>query len=263
VARLAAGASVLAPGLRLLLGELVEDASRRRIEQRLAAWLASHIGHVLAPLWRACDAELGGPARGLVFQLGEGFGCVARDEVGEQIDALDESDRKALAALGIRLGRDTVFLAALLKPRPMALRGLLWCTANGEVPLEVPDGRVSLAADQSVPDGFLAAIGYRHVGPLLIRVDMFERFAAELRRRARKGPFTADAALLNIAGCTAADFDGVARALGYRREESEDGAVYLAPRRQRAAKRRRPRRQAATPAASPFAVLGTLKRRGR
>ncbi|MDP6953207.1 MAG: disulfide oxidoreductase, partial [Alphaproteobacteria bacterium] len=263
VARLVAGAGGLTPGLRLLVGDLVDDASRRRMEQRLAAWLASHIAHVLAPLWRARDADLGGPARGIVFQLAEGFGCAARSEVGDQIKALDDDDRKALAALGIRLGRDTVFLAALLKPKAMELRGLLWCIANGAVPFEVPDGRVSLAADKTLPDDFIAAVGYRRVGPLLIRVDMFERFTAELRRRARKGPVAADAALLNIAGCTAEHFDGVARALGYRREETDDGTLYVAPRRQRAAKRRRPRRQPAAPATSPFAVLGKLKRSGR
>ncbi len=263
VARLAAAAGGLAPGLRLLVGELVEDTPRRRMEQRLAAWLGGHIAEVLAPLWRARDADLGGPARGVVFQLTEGFGCVARSDVDEQIGALEDTDRKALASLGIRMGRDTVFVAALLKPKPMALRGLLWCTANGEVPLETPDGRVSLTDDKTLPDGFVAAIGYRRVGPLLIRVDMFERFAAELRRRARKGPVAADAALLNIAGCTAEHFDGVARALGYRREEGEDGVSYVAPPRQRSAKRRKAGRRAPAPTASPFAVLGTLKRSGR
>ena len=75
----------------------------------------------------------------------------------------------------------TVFLAALLKPKPIALRGLLWCVANGALPPKAPDGRVSLAVDPALSEGFVAATGYRQVGPLLIRVDMFERFAAELR----------------------------------------------------------------------------------
>ncbi|MEE1544986.1 MAG: helicase-related protein, partial [Alphaproteobacteria bacterium] len=43
VARLARGAQSLSPGLKLLVGDLVEDASRRRVEQRLSTWLAGHI----------------------------------------------------------------------------------------------------------------------------------------------------------------------------------------------------------------------------
>ena len=263
VARLARGAQSLSPGLKLLVGDLVEDASRRRVEQRLSTWLAGHIAEGLAPLWRAREADLVGAARGLVFQLAEGLGCVVRQAVSQQIDALESSDRKSLAALGIRLGRDTVFLAALLKPKPIALRGLLWCVANGALPPKAPDGRVSLAVDPALSEGFVAATGYRQVGPLLIRVDMFERFTAELRRRARRGPVAPDAALLNIAGCTATNFEGVAQALGYRREETEDGIVYVTPQPRRAARRRKPRRQTRTSTASPFAVLDTLKRSGR
>jgi ATP-dependent RNA helicase SUPV3L1/SUV3 len=262
VARLVRGADALAPALRSLGGQ-VPEALRRRIEKRLAAWLRGHLAEALAPLMRAREAALEGAARGLVFQLAEGLGSVPRAAVSEQLAALTPADRKALARLGVRLGRETVFVAAMLKPRPIAVRALLWCVHEGEAPRPSPSARVSLPVDHGVPEGFYAATGYRPLGARALRVDMLERLAAALRRRARSGPFAPDAALFNLAGCTGEAFDGVVRALGYRpRRAGEDGQVlYAAPLRQRqrprAATRARP---GARESASPFAALAPLKR---
>ena len=262
VARLVRGPEPLAPAVRLGVGDLVPEAARQRMESRLAAWLAGHIADRLAALKRAREATLSGAARGLVFQLAEGLGCAPRAAVAEQVAALTGADRKALAALGVRLGRETVYLAPALRPPAIALRALLWCVAAGETPVDAPDGRVSLVADAALADAFYAAVGYRRVGPLAIRVDMHERFAAELRRRARAGAFAADAALLNLAGCSSADFDGVVRALGYLPETGAHGTLYRAPARRKTARRRHDVPARRRQPASPFAVLGALTRKG-
>jgi ATP-dependent RNA helicase SUPV3L1/SUV3 len=265
VARLVRGPGALAPALRAALGEQVPEALRRRIDKRLAAWLRSHLAEALAPLLRALEAALEGAARGLVFQLGEGLGSVPRAAVSEQLAALTPADRKALARLGVRLGRETVFVAAMLKPRPMAVRALLWWVHEGVAPRPSPGARVSLPIDHRLPEGFYAATGYRALGARALRVDMLERLTAALRQRARSGAFAPDAALFNLAGCTGEEFDRVVRALGYRpRPAGEDGQVlYAAPLRQRRqGAHAHARRRGTREAASPFAALASLKRAG-
>ncbi|HEX9646830.1 MAG TPA: helicase-related protein [Alphaproteobacteria bacterium] len=268
VARLVAGAALAAPGLALTVGDLVEEPLRRRIEKRLGAWLRWHVGERFAPLTRAREAPLAGPARGLAFQLAEALGSVPRANVAEQIAALDARARKDIARLGIRLGRESAFMPAMLKPRPVALRALLWCVAERMRPVAPPAGQVSLALDPALPERFYAAIGYRVLGARALRVDMVERLAGELRRRARTGPVTPDAALLNLAGCAGEGFAGVVAGLGFKAlPVAADGAVaYVpmrAPRREAAGSRPRPPRRRGPDGESPFAALAALKRRRR
>jgi ATP-dependent RNA helicase SUPV3L1/SUV3 len=265
VARLARGDGILAPLMRPLIGDLVPTGARHRIERRLQAWLRGHMRAVLAPLYLALEAPLSGSARGLVFHLGETLGTVARRSVGDLLDSLAPGDRKALARLGIRIGRETVFLMPMLKPRQVRFRALLWCV-HEDRPVVLPDdGRVSLSHDASLPDRYYMAIGYKRLGPRALRADMLERLAADLRRRARGGPFEVEASLLNMAGCNGDSFDGVMRALGYRANGSDtDGPVlYAAPERRRGRPRRssgRQRREAERRATSPFAALDALKK---
>ena len=262
VARLVRGDTLLGPSIRPLIGDLVPSAARLRIERRLQAWLRGHMMTVLAPLYGALEAPLSGAARGLAYQLGETLGSVPRRAVGELVNSLSGSDRKALARLGIRLGRESIFSMPMLKPEQIWLRALLWCIWDDRTVVLPDGGRVSLASDDALPGGYYRTIGYRRLGPRALRVDMLERLTADLRRRARAGPFAIDATLLNIAGCTGEDFAGVIRALGYRPAKSGDGAtvLYAAPNRRRDRPRRSDRTSREQQATSPFAALTILKR---
>ena len=265
VARLVRGTDLARPDLRLLAGDLIPPASRQRIERRLAAWLRSHLQSVLGPLHLARDADVSGAARGLIYQVTEALGTIPRAAVGDQLRNLDDGDRGKFARLGLRLGRETVFLAPMLKPPQMAMRALLWCLYNDRSVVSPDAGRVSLPVDADHPDDYYAAVGYRRLGPRALRVDMLERLAAELRKRARKGPFAVDAALLNLAGCTGEDFDGIAKALGYRPSPTESGPeiLYAAPPRRRQKPHRpaksKKRKRTERHTHSPFAALSALK----
>jgi ATP-dependent RNA helicase SUPV3L1/SUV3 len=265
VARLVRGDTLIAPTVLVGAGELVSPSVRQRIEARLTAWLRGHLTTVLAPLHMARDAALTGSARGLMYQVTEALGTVPRAAVADQLEAIDADDRKQLARLGLRLGRETVFLSPMLKPPQMAMRALLWCLHN-ERTVAVPEpGRVSLSVERDLPDQYYSAIGYRRLGPRALRVDMLERLSAELRKRARKGPFAVDAALLNLAGCSGEDFDGIVRALGYRpaHPDTDKEILYAAPKRRRRPHRpqsddRKRRQSDARHASSPFAALRAL-----
>jgi ATP-dependent RNA helicase SUPV3L1/SUV3 len=261
VARLQPGETVLAPRIDVLPGEFLEGELRESVRRRSADFVQTQVRRVLAPLFRLNEAELSGPARGLAYQLGQALGTVAAGEVAPQLAALAAGDRKALAALGVRLGTETVYVEALLKPAAVALRALLWSVHRGaRLPPPVPPpGRISLPPDTEAPKSFYTAIGYRVLGPRALRADRVERLAAAVRRLARQGPFAPTPDLASLAGCPKEELPGILAALGYR-AVVEEGGVTFHPRLRRGGegKPRKPKK-AVRVAEGPFAQLRNLK----
>jgi ATP-dependent RNA helicase SUPV3L1/SUV3 len=262
VARLAKGPEALRPAVEPLPSDLVSPAARDALAERLARWMAARTRAVLAPLFALRDAPLTGAARGLAFQLGEALGSMPRAAAEQQVEALTEADRKALARLGVRVGTESVFLPSLLKPAAQRWRGLLWAAGSGlAMSMAPPDGRAMLAPEAGAPDGYYEAIGYRALGGRMIRLDMLERFAFEARNLARQGPFAPPGALGALLGATLAETGAILVALGFRPAATETGTVYTAtPRRERLrqaekAKRRGRKRDPD----SPFAALRRLQ----
>ncbi len=257
VARLVAGAEALKPALEPLSSDLLEAAMRERIRKRLGDWLAGAVAEAFRPLLRAREAPLKGAARGVVHQLAEALGSMPRAGAGAQVEALDDEARKQLARLDIRFGVESVFLPALLKPGVQRLRALLWAAARGCAAPMPPGERVSVAPAEGVPAEYYAAVGYRVVGPRAVRVDMLERFAAEIRKLARdaKDGFTVPPPLASMLGVGPEELAGVLGALDYRRQDKDGATRWLPPRR---APRRTPPKQPRHRADSPFAVLRNL-----
>jgi len=286
VARLIAGPSPLDPRIALIPSELLAAPTRTRIEARLVRWLAGWIAAEAGPLRALATADLRGSARGIAYQVGGALGTVPRRGLEGLLGALDADDRKALARLGIRLGRESVFQRDMLKPRQVAARALLWTVHGGRarVPPVPPAGRVSVAADAAAPEGFYDAIGYRRLGGLALRVDIVERIAAEARRLSRAGPFAATPMLGGLAGCSIEEMGAVLVDLGYRRARPDGNGAprFVAPpgatrrrsrksaktdggkaRSQKPSPRPKPpargKRRARVDPASPFAKLATLR----
>jgi len=268
VARLAGESDVMAPSARLLSSDLLPAQYRRRAELRLRRWLAEEIARELEPLAVLERAKLGSAARGLVFRLREGLGSVPRARAAQQIGALTPDDRAALRRLGVRLGRDSVFLPALLKPRAVRLRALLWAARHPGIDATPPTpGRVSAPVRDGVPAGFYEAVGYRVIDGHAVRIDMLDRVAVQLLRLARKGPFDLPPDIAPALGVGVPLAEAVVGVLGYRRR-AEDG-LFQAVRRGSARKKPAARkgRDKAPPAAgkrggdSPFAQLARLRLR--
>ncbi|MCH7555783.1 MAG: disulfide oxidoreductase, partial [Proteobacteria bacterium] len=207
------------------------------------------------------DAALSGPARGLAYQLIERLGSMPRRGAAREINALTPEDRAALSRLGVRIGRQGVYLPAMLKPASRAVRALLWAVHAGwrPVPPTPPGEALSMPLDSALPRSFYAAIGYRVIGRLALRLDAVERILARAGKLSRAGPFAPTAEMAALAGCDAASFGGVLGGLGYRAEAPDAQGVvfYGPPPRGRRAKRRR-RRDGANPG-SPFAKLASLR----
>jgi ATP-dependent RNA helicase SUPV3L1/SUV3 len=254
VARLAAGETALAPRVEPLPSEFLEGEALQAVRRRLQAFVRDAVADGLRPLFRARDAALAPPARGLVFQLAEALGAVPTRAVRPLLTALAPADRKALGRFGIRLGTEFVYAEPLLKPAAIALRALLWSVHQGaSLPAPLPPpGRVSIAPESSA--AFYAATGYAVLGTRALRLDRIERLAAAARRLARQGSFAPTAELATLAGVRQDDLAGLLPALGYKAVVDEQGTRFVTR-----APRRNGRKAKPEPAQGPFAALVSLR----
>ena len=264
IARLVRGGGALSPGIRLAASELLEQPHCKDVEDRLGRWLEGQIKTQLAPLIKLRDASLAGAARGLAFQIVDGFGVLPRKTAEQQLKALEKRDYGLLRHLGVKLGRREIFLPALLKPKPAALAAKLWAVFNelDKVPDLPPPGRVSLQVINKEELEFLRVAGYCRAGPLAVRVDILERLIGQLRKRAVKGVFASDPDLLNLVGCTLKQMVGVLESLGYKRVGDRE-EVCFKPVTRLLKNRKTPSLQKSTnrtgpTEGSPFAILKEL-----
>jgi ATP-dependent RNA helicase SUPV3L1/SUV3 len=258
IAMLMPGPDRLRPVVQILADDRLEASDRLRIETRLRTWVSGRISRVLSPLTRALAAPMPGALRGIVFQLAEHGGAMLRSAVDAQLQSLDKPARQTLARLGIRFGREFVYMPALFKAAPIRLRGLLWLAAHrssAEV-RPLPAGRTSIPVTADMPDTYLTACGYRAIAGVAYRMDMLERFAAEARKLAWEKIAVLPPAVLSILGISAPAAVPVLKVLGFRAKADEAGVTF--------ALRRRPKmnqaaeKPADVSADSPFAKLRVL-----
>jgi ATP-dependent RNA helicase SUPV3L1/SUV3 len=108
-------------------------------------------------------------------------------------------------------------MPALLKPRAAGLRAMLWALRRGvEPPTLPPPGLICLPAAPDWPDGFAAAMGWHQAGPVLLRLDIAERVAAELAWASRARPTAVPSDLASRLSVRAEVLPAVLRGLGFR-----------------------------------------------
>jgi ATP-dependent RNA helicase SUPV3L1/SUV3 len=278
VARLAAGDGVLKPRVEPLASEFLDGRARERLRLRLTGWLRRHLEAQLAPLYRAAGAEaagqLNGAARGLLFQLVESLGLVPRRVVAPQVRGLAKADRRALAGLGLRLGRESVFLPELMRSGPARLRALLHAVhAKRALPALPPPGVLAFAPEAPLDDALCRALGYRRFEnggrAVALRADALERLAHEAYRLSEQGFFTLTPRLKRLTGCAEAELETILAALRYQVRRDDGGLSFgrAQARKKRgagAAKARKGRVRPGTAglgreADSPFAKLRDLE----
>jgi ATP-dependent RNA helicase SUPV3L1/SUV3 len=180
-----------------------------------------------------------------MFQLIEHLGALPTERLRESLKGLGEADRAALIKLGLRFGRETVWIGGLGDKRQRKLLGLLLAVHRGHATAE-PDEAALLAA------------GKRRIGGKVFEFGALERVAALLRRRAKAGAISADPETAAACRLELSEIEPVMRALGYHARQpkkTEEGA----PRTFAKPRRRRPAPQAEPRAGSPFAALAGLK----
>jgi ATP-dependent RNA helicase SUPV3L1/SUV3 len=223
------------------------------IDHRLRAWIDGTLQRRLRPLFTLMSAELSAPARGLAYQVAESLGALPRRQVAQQIAQLGKEDRRRLRALGLRLGRETVWLPTLggRSSRRLLMR-LQAIHAQSAEPLPEIAGDLVTLSDP-VPERLLAAAGYRAINGHALSFERLERLSERAYRLSQQGALKWDAAL-------AASLD-VPQEL-VRPLLGEIGFVSDGKRADESYKRRRQGRAAPVPPPdpdSPFSVLARLR----
>ena len=225
VGRLSRGDALLRPKVRVIASDYLDAQGRERVKRSLETWIAGHLDALFRDLLALDRAEVSGAAKGLVFQLREAYGSLPRQRLDEQLTLIGRDDRRALRALGIRIGRETVYLPSLVKPAQATMRGFLWALADGCQPVAPPPpGRVSVAADRHLPAAYWEQVGFRRFGGLALRIDMVERVASvawDMAKAAGRAGFEISADLLSLAGCGAEEMQQILKGLGFRAKEVE------------------------------------------
>ncbi len=227
VARLAKGADIVSPAVNVLASDYLTAEQRERIRVRLVAWVGAQLDDALERLMALRRAELTGVPRGLAYRIVEGLGSLARQDAAREIRELSKEDRVALRGCGVRIGAETLFVPALVKPKAVEWRALLWALFH-ERDMRTPPGAglVTVPADDDVPADFLAACGYVKLGGRAVRIDVLDRLAVDLQRQSRAGAMTVGPAQLNLLGLSMEAARPVFEALGYGAEETEAGLVW-------------------------------------
>ncbi|MBS0384191.1 MAG: hypothetical protein JSS00_02450, partial [Proteobacteria bacterium] len=136
IARLIPGAPLLKPRIELIGGDRAGEGEREAASERLEFWLARRIAADLRPLvmleaaWRQGDLPADG--RGLAFRLIENSGAL--DRLHEEIEHVSAEARLALERCGVRIGRHTIFLPGLIRPRAAQTLATLWHWAHHKTP---------------------------------------------------------------------------------------------------------------------------------
>jgi ATP-dependent RNA helicase SUPV3L1/SUV3 len=266
VARLRPGPTALRPQVDVGDSEYLDGPQRERVRQRLQRFVDAEVQDALAPLLAAAaaadaDASLRGPLHRLVEQLGVVVGATEQD--------VPPALRGRLKALGVRAGRYALFMPAALKPRAAIRRAALWALRHGvKLPMLPAAGLISLPEPPpDWPDGFAAAMGWVAAGPVLLRLDIVERVAAELAWSSRFRAVPVQADLAQRLSVKTDVLPAVLRGLGFRLLPAAalaDGQFGPPAPAMMAAQRRAPRPVELPPAPpmreGPFAALAALRR---
>jgi ATP-dependent RNA helicase SUPV3L1/SUV3 len=275
IAKLVPGQHVLKPAVQLVGGELGAPEAQKRARVALETQINVQISRRLSPLIKLAEAnnseKLPGLARGLAWRLHEAGGSLPRHEIANEISELSQVERRALRALGVRIGEHMVFAPALLKPATARLNALLRALAtNGTSWIWLPAaGLTSVPNDRSRTRAEYAACGFYPCGPRAIRLDILERLADLIRdgrTKTRQSRFELAPEMTAVLGCSVEDLRGVLTSLNYRRlkkgpdPEKAEGELWGS----RARRKSQPA-QLPTPAtppvdtSNPFAALADLR----
>jgi ATP-dependent RNA helicase SUPV3L1/SUV3 len=243
IGRLEAAEDPLKPSFILFTDEHLAGPDKERVGKRIESWLTQHVETRIKPLLDASRAEdITGLARGVAFRLKENFGVLRREEVAEEIRALDQEARAELRKYGVRFGAYNIYFPMLLKPAAADLLLLLWALKHGasagvesnRLPEPPRQGLTSAPVESGAPEAFYRAAGFQICGGRAVRIDMLERLADRIRPliswkpteaqpeapagTAGNGAFRLMPEMMSIMGCSAEELGNILLSLGYRKE---------------------------------------------
>jgi ATP-dependent RNA helicase SUPV3L1/SUV3 len=260
VARLGPGKNLLSP--RILIDRKLDRLSergRQTVVERLDLWVRHQVERWLAPLraagLAAQDRSCPAGVRSILAMVVDEGGIVAREVVAKPLSALERDQRRMITRLKVKIGALDLFIPDMLKPEPRRWRTALRAAAVGGTVAEMPPESVVVLPtprEEELPR--LQKLGFRCVGPQMLRVDLVERLASHAHeaRTGKTQPFV-DQALCTSLGLQPQAVAKLMRDLGFRSAETEAGWAWKGQ-----VRRREDRRPPGPPNA--FAALAGLRR---
>jgi ATP-dependent RNA helicase SUPV3L1/SUV3 len=262
VARLGPGKNLLSP--RILVDRRLDRLSERgrdAVVERLNLWVRHQVEKALAPLRKAGqaaqEASTPAPVRATLALLVDEGGIVPREAVAKALASVPREQRRLITALGVRIGALDLFMPDVLKPEARRWRSgaarRRRRRADAGASAGSRGGRPRSARRRARP---LQRLGFRPLGPQMLRVDLVERLARYAHQaRAAEGRPVVDQALATSVGLQPQAVAKLMRDLGFRLGEGEGADwVWRGPNRPR-------RRDAQAPDPShAFAALAGLRR---
>jgi ATP-dependent RNA helicase SUPV3L1/SUV3 len=259
VARLGPGKNLLSP--RILLDrrlDRISEKGREAIVERLGNWLRLQVERFLAPL-RAAGLAARDPAsppavRSVLAMLVDEGGVVAREAVAQPLASVEKDQRRAMSRLRIRIGALDLYMPDMLKPEAMRWRTALRIAASGgSMPKLPPPASVVLDTPSDARRVLLTRLGFRALGPQMLRVDLVERLARHAHEaRGGRQEKVVDEALATSLGLQPQAVARLMKDVGFRPATSDAGWIW------RGREKKRPDR--ARPPSHAFAALAGLRR---
>lgn len=242
IADLAQGDDMFRPRAVILADESLSGAELESVQERVTLWLKHHVNTLLEPLLQLREpTELEGTARGVAYQIAEKLGVLPRQEVSQDVKALDQDVRGIMRKMGVKFGAYHIYVPLSLKPAPRELALVLWALQNGgvrqpgvsELPQIILSGRTSIDVDPSFAKELYEIAGFKVVGQRAVRVDILERLADLIRPLISFDParnqeveapegaapgngFRVTVEMTSLLGCAGEEFNSVLKSLGYR-----------------------------------------------
>jgi ATP-dependent RNA helicase SUPV3L1/SUV3 len=260
VARLGPGKNLLSP--RVLIDRRLDRLSERgrdAVVERLNLWVRHQVERALGPLREAGlaahDPATPPAARAILAMLVDEGGIVPRETVGKALASLAREQRQLITRLRIRIGALDLFMSDVLKPEARRWRTALRAAASGEaMPPLPPESAVVLPCPPNGEQRHLQRLGFRALGPQMLRVDLVERLARHAHEARSGGDApVVDEALATSLGLQPQAVARLMRDLGFRAAQGEGDWVWRGPDRRRRGERK------ADPSHA-FAALARLRR---
>jgi ATP-dependent RNA helicase SUPV3L1/SUV3 len=259
VARLGAGKNLLSP--RVVLDRRLERVSARgrdAVIERLKNWVRGRVEQSLGSLRRAGmaaqDPGAAPAVRAVLAMLVDEGGIVSRAEVAKPLASLDREQRRQVSKLRVRIGALDLFMPDVLKPEAMRWRTALRAAASGAAMPELPPhSSVLLPTPIDERRALLTRLGFRALGPQMLRVDMVERLATHAHEaRTGKQASVVDETLATSLGLQPQAIARLMKDIGFRPAATPAGWIWKG--------RGDTRPQAKTPVGHAFAALAELRR---
>jgi len=221
IAKLLPGKDYLKPELSLIIDDIIEPSSQKKLNNYIQKWIDEKINLVLKSLIDLKNLkEKNSSIRALAYQLYENNGVLKREIVSEYLKKLGQDERKILRNMGVKFGRYHIFLFKLLKPESVSLRILLWKNFHQKFFNLVPPtfGLNFLENKKSINSGFMLLCGFEKFDEYFIRIDILERLFVLIinSNPDAKSEIKLTPEMLNLLGCSKDNFLKLIRKMNYK-----------------------------------------------